>query len=281
MVPHDQTTSRTDRDATHTGDTPGFDVDDGIGGQVVVRGPGSAPRVLIIEDNPRVAMSIVESVRAMGGFARVAPSGEVGVPLAIQGSFDVVVVDIGLPGADGFEVIRRIRGGGAAVPLMVLTAQVGIEDIVRGLDGGADGYLAKPFRAEQFKASVRALMRRAPRDAEAVIRCGDIEMDVFHKKVRRSTRSLRLTPIEFRLLRALLLRQGEIVPRSVLMADVWSGTSSVDSSLLDVHLSRLRGKLEQEWEPKVIETVRGRGYRVQDSKGRSATRSPGPGSPRP
>ena len=215
-------------------------------------------RILVVEDEPRVADFIRRGLVEDGNEVDVVRNGEKAIARAGSVRYDVVVLDVGLPGQDGFEVAASLRRSGTK-PILMLTARDAPEDIVRGLNAGADDYLRKPFDFAELVARLRALERRAT--SETAIQAGDITVDRIRHEVRRGDVPLRLTPVEYRLLETIMRASGAIVGRAELLDRVWGMTFDPGTSLIDVHIANLRQKLEGNGGPRVIVTVKGVGFR--------------------
>lgn len=190
----------------------------------------------------------------------IASEGPVGLKMASSGDFDLVLLDVNLPGMDGFTLIRELRSCRSDVPVIMVTARDDIRDRVDGLDGGADDYLVKPFVFEELLARIRATLRRPGGRAEPVYRYEDIELDAALGVVRRAGRNLDLSAREFALLRLFMANAGRILSRARLYESVWGSEYDGGSNVLDVYVNYLRGKLEEGGGARVIQTLRGRGY---------------------
>lgn len=216
--------------------------------------------ILVVDDQPDVVEVIRSGLQQAGHSVHSALSGEEGLARASTESFDVVVLDVMLPGMNGFEVARELRDRGVTTPILMLTAKDQEPDIVEGLSRGADAYLPKPFRIGELEAHLMALKRRVGMEARTVLRLHDVELDRVKREVRRGGRDISLTNIEFKLLETLMLRPDRIFSKEELLHMVWGLTFDPGTGVLNVHLGNLRGKLEREGEPRLIQTVRGRGY---------------------
>ncbi len=216
--------------------------------------------ILVVDDQPDVVEVIRSGLQQAGHTVHSALSGEEGLARASTESFDVVVLDVMLPGMNGFEVARELRDRGVTTPILMLTAKDQEPDIVEGLSRGADAYLPKPFRIGELEAHLMALKRRVGMEARTVLRLHDVELDRVKREVRRGGRDISLTNIEFKLLETLMLRPDRIFSKEELLHMVWGLTFDPGTGVLNVHLGNLRGKLEREGEPRLIQTVRGRGY---------------------
>ena len=219
-------------------------------------------RILLVEDEPRVTRFIKRGLGEEGHDVDVASDAAQGLALAHVSQYDVIVLDVMLPGQSGFHVASRLRSEGNATPILMLTARDTPRDIVHGLDVGADDYLTKPFDFEVLLARLRALGRRNTPIVEGVLRFQDVELDLLQHTVSRSGAALHLTPTEFKLLEALMRRPGEVVRRSELMDRVWGMSFDPGTGLVDVHMANLRSKLEAGGRPRLIATVKGVGFRL-------------------
>jgi DNA-binding response OmpR family regulator len=224
---------------------------------------GESPvRILIVEDDAKVAGALNAGLVAEGYEAAVARTGEDGYYLATTEPFDAILLDLMLPGRSGLEILANLRKRGLGLPVLMLTARDAVEDRVRGLDGGADDYLVKPFAFAELIARLRALLRRRRPEGAAPLRLADLELDPVERSVTRSGAVLELTAREFDLLRFLLRHQGQIVTREMLACEVWKepvrGTPL--DNVIDVHIARLRRKVDQASTRKLIHTVRGVGF---------------------
>lgn len=218
--------------------------------------------ILLAEDEPRLAAFIRKGLTEEGHVVDVAPDGPTALSLVHVGTYDVIVLDVILPGLNGFQITSRLRAQGIQTPILMLTARDAREDIVRGLDVGADDYLTKPFDFTELLARLRALGRRTQPLQTQQVRFGDLEVDRFQHEVRRGGERLALTPIEFRLLETLLRTPGRAVPRTELLDRVWGMSFDPGTSLIDVHVTNLRRKLEEGGHPRLIVAVRGVGFKM-------------------
>jgi DNA-binding response OmpR family regulator len=223
-------------------------------------------RILVIEDEQKLGNALQEGLQAEQYEVALAYTGEEGFYLAQTEIFDLLVLDVMLPGRNGFEILATLRQHGFKTPVLMLTARDAVEDRVRGLDTGADDYLVKPFAFPELLARVRALCRRgiAP-EANPKLRVADLEVDVVGRSVTRGGEALDLTAREFELLEYLLRHQGHVVSREMLTRDVWKepGRHSPLDNVIDVHVARLRRKIDDQFEHKLVHTVRGVGFVVR------------------
>jgi two-component system, OmpR family, response regulator len=221
-------------------------------------------RILLVEDDRKVARFVRQGLEEEGHAVDVAPDGEEGAMLAHVNPYDILVLDVQLPKKNGLQLAAELRREGSTVPILMLTARDSTEDVVRGLDSGADDYLTKPFAFDELLARVRALGRRGGAPvAGAVLRFADVEMDRVHHRVTRGGRLLDLTAREFRLLEHFLTRPEEVVTRTDLLEKVWDMSFDPGSNVVDVHVSNLRKKLEEGGQPRLIQTVRGVGFALR------------------
>ena len=222
------------------------------------------PRVLVVEDEQKTRESVAEGLRLEAwSVTTAATAGEAGEYLEREG-FDLVVLDRMLPGGDGLDVLQRTRARGVETPVLMLTARTALDDRVRGLEAGADDYLAKPFAFVELLARCRALLRRPVLGTGTVLRCGDLQLDTRARVAMRAGGEIPLTPREVDVLEYLLRAQGQIVTREMLERDVWKQTHRFTSldNVIDVQLMRLRKKVDGDGTEKLIHTLRGLGYRL-------------------
>lgn len=225
-------------------------------------------RILVIEDEQKVARALREGLEAEGYEVAAAATGEEGFFLVNAETFDLVILDLMLPGRDGLEVLGTLRKRGLQTPVLILTARDAIEDRVLGLDRGADDYLIKPFAFPELLARVRALLRRGRPDQVLRLKLADLEMDLVTRHVRRGSEVLELTPKEFELLEYLLRHQNHVVSREMLARDVWKEPARATplDNVIDVHIARLRRKIDDPFEVKLLKTVRGVGFVLREEK---------------
>jgi len=218
-------------------------------------------RVLIVEDDPTLAGLLADSLRAHKIDPALASTFAEGEAQATSTSFDVVVLDVRLVGGSGFDLCAALRRRGVATPVLMLTALDAVDDRVRGLEAGADDYLTKPFAVKELVARLGALARRRPAVVPAAHRIADLHVDLATREVRRAGKPLALTAKEFALLELFLLHRGQVLDRSTITAHVWDDNHDPFANLLEVLIRRLRRKIDDGFEPKLITTVRGAGYR--------------------
>ncbi len=224
-------------------------------------------RVLIVEDDAKLAGIIRRGLKAQGEGADVAAAGEDALWMAEATDYGAIVLDVGLPGIDGFETCRRLREAGVATPVLMLTARTAVADRVAGLDHGADDYLAKPFAFEELMARLRAIARRAAVSRSPVVTVGDLRLDPAARAVTRGGVAVDLTPKEFALLQALMARPGQALSRFQLLETAWDDAYENRSNVIDVYMGYLREKIDRPFGTASIETVRGVGYRLRDPGG--------------
>ncbi|MCA1562692.1 MAG: response regulator transcription factor [Acidobacteria bacterium] len=225
-------------------------------------------QILVIEDEQKVARALRQGLEGEHYHVEVAESGEDGFFRALSGSFDVIILDLMLPGRSGLEILTTLRRQGHRTPVLVLTAKDAVQDRVVGLDSGADDYLVKPFAFAELLARLRALLRRG-RPVEALrLRVDDLEMDLASRKAARAGEPIELTAREFDLLEYLLRHEGEIVSREMLTREVWKEPSRGTplDNVIDVHIARVRKKVDTDGRAKLIHTVRGVGFLVKQGE---------------
>ena len=219
-------------------------------------------RVLVVEDETKLRELLRRGLGEEGYTADVADRGEEALWMAHAVSYDAIVLDVMLPGADGFEVCRRLRGNGVWAPVLMLTARDEIDDRVNGLDAGADDYLTKPFAFEELLARLRALSRRAPVERPSVIEVGDLRLDPAAHRAWRGKQELDLTAKEFALLELFMRRPGMTLSRTQLLDGAWDIAFESRSNVVDVYVRYLRDKIDRPFGRSTIQTVRGVGYRL-------------------
>jgi len=218
-------------------------------------------KILIIEDEHKTGDYLRQGLAESGFVTELAAHGADGLHLALTGDFDLLVLDVMLPGLNGWQVLERLRQAGKEMPVLFLTARDQIEDRVKGLELGADDYLVKPFAFSELLARVRTLLRRGKSSIEpTVLRAADLELDLLRRRVTRAGTRIELSAKEFALLELLLRRQGEVLPRSMIASQVWDMNFDSDTNVIDVAIRRLRAKVDDAFEPRLIRTARGMGY---------------------
>ena len=226
-------------------------------------------RVLIVEDQVKMAGLLRRALRGEGVAADVAIKGEDALWMAGSTGYDAIVLDVMLPGIDGFETCRRLRGQGIWTPVLMLTARDGVQDRVAGLDGGADDYLTKPFALAELQARLRALARRGPVERPAVLEVGSLRLDPAARRVWRGDTEVEVSTKGFALLEILMRRPGAVVSRFELLEGAWDNEYEHRSNVIDVHIRQLRERVDQPFGVRSIETVRGVGYRLRKDGGQS------------
>ncbi len=224
-------------------------------------------KILVVEDEPKTGDYLRQGLMEAGFVVDLARDGLDGLHLALTEAYDLTILDVMLPGIDGWQVLQGIRRAGKEVPVLFLSARDAIDDRVKGLELGADDYLVKPFAFSELLARVRTLLRRGGKAKEAeVLRAADLELDLLRRRVTRGGRKIDLTSKEFSLLELLLRRQGEVLPRSLIASQVWDMNFDSDTNVIEVAIRRLRGKVDDDFEFKLIRTVRGMGYVLDTSE---------------
>jgi two-component system, OmpR family, copper resistance phosphate regulon response regulator CusR len=223
-------------------------------------------KILIVEDEPKVAGALKEGLESEGYDVTVARTGEEGYFYASSQGFELIILDIMLPGRDGIEILQTLRRQGARIPVLLLTAKDAVEDRVLGLDAGADDYLVKPFAFPELGARIRALLRRNKVESETALKINHLEIDPVRRTVVRDGHRIELTVREFDLLEYLVRNHSRVVSREMLARDVWKETSRATplDNVIDVHVARLRKKLDDPFELKLLHTVRGVGFTLNE-----------------
>ncbi|MCH9675598.1 MAG: response regulator transcription factor [Gammaproteobacteria bacterium] len=222
-------------------------------------------RVLLVEDDPEVGSFVEKGLDEQGYTVDRASDGKQGLLLAATESYDALILDRMLPNLDGLTILKTLRASGNETPVLILSALGEVEDRVDGLRAGSDDYLPKPFAFSELSARLEALLRR-PRNAveETTLRVADLEMDLLGREVRRQGEEIALQPREFRLLEYLMRNAGRVVTRTMLLEHVWDYHFDPQTNVIDVHISRLRAKVDKRFEPKLLHTVRGAGYIMRE-----------------
>ena len=219
-------------------------------------------RILVVEDEVKAADYLRKGLGESGYVVEVAHNGVDGQFLAQESDFDLVILDVMLPGIDGWQLLQIIRRK-SQVPVLFLTARDAVEDRVKGLELGADDYLVKPFSYAELLARVRTLLRRGPPREVELFQVGDLQLDVLRRRVLRGTERITLTNKEFALLQLLISRSGEVLSRAQIASQVWQMYFDSDTNVVDVAIRRLRAKVDDPFTPKLIHTVRGMGYTLE------------------
>jgi DNA-binding response OmpR family regulator len=231
-------------------------------------------RLLVVEDDPEVRDFLLRVLREAAWAADAAPDGEQALAALAGGDYDLVVLDVGLPGLDGFGVCRRLRARGDRTPVLILTARNAVNDRVRGLDAGADDYLAKPFAVSEFLARLRALARRPAVALEPVLRLADLSLDPSTRVAARGTAPLTLTAREYALLEYLLRNPRRVLSRAQILAHVWDDNFDPVANAVDVLVGRLRRKVDRDGLRPLLHTVRGAGYVLAERGGEEGDDAP-------
>ena len=225
----------------------------------------NAMRVLVVEDDRETAQFLQKSLKENGHTADLAADGEAGLGLATDGAYDVLIVDRMLPRLDGLSVIKSLRAEGNRTPVLILSALGEVDDRVKGLRAGGDDYLTKPYAYSELLARVEALGRRtAPEEQQTRIAVGDLVLDRLSHRVTRSGEHILLQPREYRLLEYLMQHAGQVVTRTMLLEHVWDYHFDPQTNVIDVHVSRLRAKIDKNFDKPLLHTVRGAGYTIRD-----------------
>jgi two-component system copper resistance phosphate regulon response regulator CusR len=218
-------------------------------------------KILVVEDEPKTGDYLRQGLMEAGFVVDLARDGFDGLHLGETGDYDLAILDVMLPGIDGWTVLEGLRRRGREMPVLFLTARDHVDDRVKGLELGADDYLVKPFAFSELLARVRTLLRRGTRTKEAEqMGVADLELDLLRRRVTRAGKLIELTAKEFALLELLLRRRGEVLPRSLIASQVWDMNFDSDTNVIEVAVRRLRSKIDDGFEPKLIKTVRGMGY---------------------
>ena len=218
-------------------------------------------KILLIEDDPHTVAYVADGLRGQGHEVDHSATGPEGLSLASGGGYHVMVIDRMLPGVDGLTIVKRVRAGGIKAPVLLLTTLGGINDRVEGLEAGADDYLTKPFAFVELLARVNALARRLPpADDDTLLRVGDLELNRLERTVTRAGKVIELQPQEFRLLEYLMRNAGQVVTRTMLLQNVWDFHFDPHTTVVETHISRLRAKIDRDFDDELIHTVRGSGY---------------------
>jgi two-component system OmpR family response regulator len=218
-------------------------------------------RILIIEDDQQIASFVTKGLQQAGFAVDHVSDGEEGLQMAELNPYDAMVIDIMLPGLDGFSVIERLRSGGNTTPILVLSARGSLDDKLKGFQTGSDDYLTKPFSFSELQARLQALLRRTTRgQRQNVLEVGDLKMDLLSRKVSRGSREIELQPREFALLEYLMRNSGNVVSKTMILEHVWDYHFDPQTNVVDVLVHRLRNKIDKDFQTKLLHTVRGVGY---------------------
>jgi two-component system, OmpR family, response regulator len=220
-------------------------------------------RVLVVEDAPKMARLLQQALREDGYAVDACTTGTDGVHIATEYDFDALVLDVGLPDIDGFEVCAKLREAGRRMPILMLTAHDAVPDRVRGLDAGADDYVTKPFELDELRARLRALIRRGPSERPPVLVVGDLRLDPATRTVQRAGVPIDLASKEIAVLEFFMRHPDEVISRSRFLEHVWDFAYDGDSNIVDVYIRFLRDKIDRPFGARSIETVRGAGYRLR------------------
>jgi len=224
-------------------------------------------RILVIEDDPEAASYLVKGLNELGHTADQAADGQTGLQMALDSSYDILIVDRMLPKMDGLSLIQELRREKDHTPVLILSALGQVDDRVKGLKAGGDDYLPKPYAFTELQARIEALARR-PKSAlqvETTYTVGDLTLDRMTRSCRRGETEIPLQPREFRLLEYLMQHAGQVVTRTMLLENVWEYHFDPQTNVIDVHISRLRGKIDKGFETQLLHTIRGAGYTIRDS----------------
>ncbi len=220
-------------------------------------------RILFVDDDERLTNVVRRGLTESGHVVDCAPTGTTGLAFATERSYDAIVLDVMLPGMDGFAIVRDLRRGGSTTPVLFLTARDAPEDTIAGLDAGADDYLRKPFAFGELEARLRSISRRTAPPAHPVLTVGDLTFDMRTRRAARGSRRIELTARESAFLEYFMRHPGRVLTRTMIEDALWSVDNASTSNVVDVYVRRLRAKLEAAGEPRLLHTLRGAGYRLE------------------
>lgn len=224
--------------------------------------------ILVVEDDDGILAYIVEGLEKSGHKAQAAKDGPAALDVAAKGGFDAIIMDRMMPGMDGLSVIRELRARGVDTPILILSALGQVDDRVTGLRSGGDDYLIKPFAMEELVARIEILARRTNGNgngqSETTLSAGNLTLDLIHRQVKRGDKTIDLQSREFKLLEYMLRHKGQIVTRTMLLENVWDYHFDPQTNVIDVHVSRLRSKIDKDFDRSLLKTVRGSGYMIDD-----------------
>ncbi len=221
-------------------------------------------RILLVEDDRETASYLIKGLKESGHTVDHANDGKEGLFMAIEMAYDLIILDRMLPGLDGLSILKTLRNSGQQTPVLILSALGEVDDRVAGLKAGGDDYLVKPFAFSELLARIEALARRSdPKGEETRLQVGDLELDRLTRSVKRAGKPIELQPREFRLLEYLMQHAGQVVTRTMLLEGVWDYHFDPQTNVIDVHISRLRNKIDKGFDTPLLLTVRGAGYRLQ------------------
>jgi two-component system copper resistance phosphate regulon response regulator CusR len=221
-------------------------------------------KILVVEDELKTGDYLKQGLVEAGFIVDLVRDGVDGFHQGTSEEYDLAILDVMLPGMDGWRLLQELRKAGKEMPVLFLTARDQVEDRVKGLELGADDYLVKPFAFSELLARVRTLLRRGSRSKEPdILKVANLELDLMRRKVSRSGKRIDLTAKEFALLELLMRRQGEVLPRSLIASQIWDMNFDSDTNVIEVAVRRLRSKVDDDFEPKLIQTVRGMGYKLE------------------
>ena len=221
-------------------------------------------KILLVEDEKKTAAYLRKALSESGYVVDLAVTGDEGLHQALNRSYDLIILDVMLPGRDGWSILSEMRQAGQQTPVLFLTARDAVQDRVTGLELGADDYLVKPFAVSELMARVRSILRRGPARQTEKLQIGDLELDLLRHRASRAGRRLALTPKEFSLLALLARRKGDVLSRTFIAEQIWDMNFDSDTNVVDVHVRRLRSKVDDPFDRKLIQTVRGVGYMLHE-----------------